>query len=854
MTTTAFPLTSKSRLYSRNEIITILQSAVTVDANRFGRKVAEHWLKSYPGDLHVGLLYAKTLLHDNREELAVPILERICQVDPESLPAQQLLSSFPKNAPQELVVTAKACVVVLSGEEHTTNDIPMWGNMLVQAKEEEKQGNKTISESLIHKALLEEPATPLIAALHLKSSIKELEWIDLRDLAQTYLAQWPNCLLFNLILADTLIKGGQEERAVILLHHAVNLDVAGQVPNRFWGQNHAFRSLWPNSLSTVLPFPIPADIARVMGWNQLPSGAYLHNSNPSLEKATHTSENDTQKFQSSKTTAGDQPFSSVRSEFERIAKKIKFPEIAKADGRFPAFIVMTTRVGLESQYGSKNLAKIQKALLQVVESTQVLANWNAYLVFADDPENTDKYGIPPAKAKDPWSIKNLINDLDKALFSRGEMIGALLIVGGHKVVPFHRLPNPVDDFDNDVPSDNPYACNDENYFIQNWPVGRLPGSSSDNTEELIKQLNSIVEHRQQGNIHKSILEKIISFLRNLLPNKHSRPSFGYSAEIWRRAANSVFRPIGKPHTLVISPPTEAEHISKQNGKLINMAYYNLHGLENSSNWYGQRDPIETFDGPDYPIAFRPRDIVNNGRAPKIIFSESCFGANSIDKTTDEAICLKFLASGTQALVGSTCTSYGAIATPLIAADLLGKAFWRFLLDGFTAGEALRRAKIHLVKEMHKRQGFLDGEDQKTLISFVLYGDPLAQAEKHNYQTKNTFRTSIDTAQVKTICDKANQDQPPNIPADVVHQVKNIVRNYLPGMSGAKVLYSQDHSECKGHHCPSPKLETRSTDQHDHSRRVVTLSKQIVHNSNTHQHHARITMNNEGKIIKLAISK
>ena len=33
-----------------------------------------------------------------------------------------------------------------------------------------------------------------------------------------------------------------------------------------------------------------------------------------------------------------------------------------------------------------------------------------------------------------------------------------------------------------------------------------------------------------------------------------------------------------------------------------MCYFNLHGLEDSPNWYGQRDVLDPVSGPDYPIA------------------------------------------------------------------------------------------------------------------------------------------------------------------------------------------------------------------------------------------------------------
>ena len=145
---------------------------------------------------------------------------------------------------------------------------------------------------------------------------------------------------------------------------------------------------------------------------------------------------------------------------------------------------------------------------------------------------------------------------------------------------------------------------------------------------------------------------------------------------------------------------------------------------------------------------------------------------------------------------------------LNAADLLGNAFWKFLRDGHPAGEALRRAKIFLAREMHNRQGYLDGEDQKTLISFVLYGDPLAKFEASSGPLHKYPKSTIvpePTVQIKTICDRADfpgTSEP--IPNDVVARVKKVVEQYLPGMQGAKLSLSYEHAgcNCQGHHCPT----------------------------------------------------
>ena len=103
--------------------------------------------------------------------------------------------------------------------------------------------------------------------------------------------------------------------------------------------------------------------------------------------------------------------------------------------------------------------------------------WGSLLFYADDESCTKPYGLKPAPYNDPWQLKLILSDLDAPLEKRGERIGALLIVGGPEIVPFHNLPNPVEDADVDVPSDNPYSARDSNYFISDWPVGRVSGGS-----------------------------------------------------------------------------------------------------------------------------------------------------------------------------------------------------------------------------------------------------------------------------------------------------------------------------------------------------------------------------------------
>ncbi|HEX9596839.1 MAG TPA: hypothetical protein VF982_08180, partial [Anaerolineales bacterium] len=528
----------------------------------------------------------------------------------------------------------------------------------------------------------------------------------------------------------------------------------------------------------------------------------------------------------------------------------------RADGRFPAYIVVTSKTALHNQYGPDSLNLIDDGLRAVVTSTAAHPHWDSHLVYVDDQDSLSQFDLQPVKANDPWEVKHLLTDLDGVLRKKGEMIGAVLIVGGPQVIPFHHLPNPVDDDDKDVPSDNPYASLDENYFVPTWPLGRLPNGEGSDPSMLIRALAKIVISRAKG---ATPAASVVSFISRILAffgiADPSRSSFGYSAEIWQRASHSVYRTIGEPRRLSISPPVGTGLLPKEAGKTLQMAYFNLHGLAETAEWYGQRDPQQNSGGPDYPVALRPSDIVNSGRAPQVVFTEACFGAHIFDKSVDNALALKFLDSGSKAVVGSTVTSYGSVTTPLIAADLLGQTFWKLLKEGHPAGEALRRAKIAMAQTMHRRQGYLDGEDQKTLISFVLYGDPLAQVVANGEVPKRILRVESSSPEVKAICDRADGRHIAldNLPEETLATVKSVVAEYLPGMLGSKMTYSHEHVDCLGHNCTLPHAHTKSAGLAP-TRSLVTLSKKVPSGNLTHPQYARITMDAAGKVVKMAVSR
>ncbi|UCD41813.1 MAG: hypothetical protein JSV69_14815 [Chloroflexota bacterium] len=907
-------------LTTRSELLTLLDSAIYTGSLRFARQISLMWLAHFPGDLPVRLKFGQLLLNAGQKDQAVQHLTDLCLADPEFIDGWKMLSDALEKVSRNpadsknafYIADCQSAIHSLGENIKASAPLPSWAEGVRHARQALAFGEVANAEEYIHQVLVVDPLPALVAVTHLHIlRASELPSQAIQNLSDFYRQRFPSTVAPTYFLAESLMDSGESDRAVSLLHQGASQDVTKQVATRIWGANNPYADIWTDRLEAPIDIPVPADVAALFGRNRLPQQA-----SPTTYQFTHDpgeTEN-TRKLDEKYTNRGNKKATpaviqlgeperrvtaaasgimvtqnestipesllSIQGELEKVASRLKKRSLSQKDGRFPVYVTFTTRQGLENHYPPDQVAKVHDGMIRVTKSISSRKDWGAVLVYADDSECMSSYNLNPVSADDPWSLKLALADIDAFLMKHGEMIGAVLIVGGPEVVPYHHLPNPVDDVDVEVPSDNPYTTRDENYFVPEWPVGRLPGGVGKDAALLINGLNRIAEHHKKKVQKKNWIQRLWGWLRlrNIFSSGRKKSSWGYTAAIWRRASLSVFRPIGAPHTMLVSPPVQAneDQDGRKNGgfPIARMGYFNLHGLQDSSNWYGQRDPSEPADLPDYPIALRPQDVVNSGKAPSVIFSEACYGAHISGKNIDEALALKFLDSGSQTVVGSTCTSYGSISTPLIAADLLGHAFWKFLREGLLAGEALRRAKIHLAKEMHRRQGYLDGEDQKTLISFLLFGDPLAQFSNLSAQSKMVMRALHPPASVNTVCDRngtCHVDGPgeshslqgnPPIPSKTLAQVKTIVEQYLPGMQDANIQYSRTKARCsgEGHSCPTSNNHNISKSHELPSHNVVTLSKHVektISSSGaiqTHHHFARLTIDDSGKVVKMAVSR
>lgn len=884
-------------MIDRQTCINLIHAAEIAKRLDFGRTLAADWLSAWPGDPEMAYLLAQIESVQGLNHPAIDRLSGLILADPENVQAYELLSKVLRKAgyPTRASVI-EACAGALRGQAIERDTAPSWAFALSRAVESLNADDPQAALVAAHQVLSADPEIPLPTLIAVKAQLEAGDRAAAYALARAGCDRWPECVPFRLIVANELMTNGETGRGVEYLHRAAAEDPTGKQVRRLLGDDHPYHDLWPAVLSVDLTRPVPAEVAAVLGDNRLASGGTPAptpsdvDGIPALEDEisvgrqapeAHTAPDQTPLDDDALPTPepweafrGPDPgdrhadgasnlslVDEVRAEFDRIAANLNVRHRrSDEDNRQPAYVVLSNRTPLIQSFGVDRFRRLDEAVISLVQAVRRRPGWTAYRVYTDDPASLEGFGIAPVDPGNAWQIKLRLADFDHELAKRGEMIGAVLILGGHKTVPFHMLPNPTDDDDDSVASDNPYATTDENYFAPEWPVGRLP--SDDDLELLIKQLRIATDEHLIAVRAITPLMRVrlaVSTVISRILRRHVR-ALGYSASIWRRASLAVFRTIGDPGTLFTSPPVEAGALPSAAGQPTRLSYYNLHGIADGPEWFGQRDPLRDKQAAtEFPVALRPEDVVNSGRAPKIVFTEACYGANVFEKTSETALCLKFLASGTHAVVGSTKVSYGSVTPPLIGADLLGRMFWETLNQGLPTGEALRRAKLGLAGAMHRRQSYLDGEDQKTLISFILYGDPLyapgytpAVAGR-----KTVIRRSSRPTQMKTACALGGRDLTEDeIQSEAFGRIKSIVAQYLPGLSDAECHIHSQHCGCEGqdHTCPSHQLGIKAGPAEGRQTYVVTFSKQIPSGSRSHSHFARLTLDRSGKVLKLAVSR
>jgi hypothetical protein len=358
-------------------------------------------------------------------------------------------------------------------------------------------------------------------------------------------------------------------------------------------------------------------------------------------------------------------------------------------------LIITSSNQLRTAYGREGAQRVLAAISRLGAARAARGVASRLMLIE---EGLADLGVAGA-ANVPASIAALVAQAAQALERAGDKLESLLIVGGPDIVPFNLAANPTF-FDGDpvVPSDCLYGACNPYALLPEWPVGRIPSAAGGDPELLLQ----LLEHAATAQ----------------LADRLRRP-FGYATAAWRRSSAEVYAEIDAPEHLLLSPPITAETLDRARLDGARLLYCNLHGVLDGPPWYGQR----RYTSPLLP-ALRPADLAGLDLRGAVMISEACYGAALAGRDADTSLALAFLACGAAGFVGATAISYGPPAPPAGEADLLALHFLRALKrPGATLGAAFVAARMGMIRDTIALQSALDEDDEKTLLEFVLYGDP-----------------------------------------------------------------------------------------------------------------------------------
>lgn len=358
-------------------------------------------------------------------------------------------------------------------------------------------------------------------------------------------------------------------------------------------------------------------------------------------------------------------------------------------------LIITSSAQLRASYGPAGERRVLAAITRLIAARA--ARGVASRLALIEAGIAD-LGITGA-ANVPAAIAALVAQVAQALERASDRLESLLIIGGPQIVPFDLAANPVFyDGDEAVPSDCLYGIRNPLAMLPEWAVGRIPSAAGGDPAVLLRLLESAAIAQ---------------------PADQLRHTFGYCTAAWRRSSAEVYAEADAPERLLVSPPVVAATLDGARLDGARLLYCNLHGVIDGAPWYGQRQ-----SGSPLLPALRPADLVGLDLRGAVVISEACYGAALDGRDVDTSLALAFLAGGAAGFVGATAISYGPPSPPAGEADLIALHFLRALKQpGVTLGAAFMAARMGMIRDTMASQSMLDEDDRKTLLEFVLYGDP-----------------------------------------------------------------------------------------------------------------------------------
>jgi len=377
-------------------------------------------------------------------------------------------------------------------------------------------------------------------------------------------------------------------------------------------------------------------------------------------------------------------------------------------------IIVTNRSALQKKYGAAGFKRIQSAVKQLIAADKK-RNLISLLVFADVSSVMKKAkGKAVKDVTNPEQFKNAIDSL-----FRHYKPDYIMLLGATDVIPHCRFSIPIpDDDDPFVPSDVPYACeapfsrNAGDFIAPGRVLGRLPDINGDNDPTYLITLiqNSINWKPLNASAYKNY--------------------FSLSVKWWKKSTQISLTNIFQDNKkMELAPPTDGPYSKKDLSPM--MHFFNCHGALRKPEFYGQ--PNE--DSDDFPVCLKSSMLDKKISYGTVAAAECCYGALLYNPNNSNEIHLPisntYLKNNAIAFVGSTTAAYGP-SDSQGGADYITQYFLIGIQKGgASTGRAFLEAQQRFVEKGDVK---MDPTDLKTIIQFLLLGDPSITPIEHSPKT------------------------------------------------------------------------------------------------------------------------
>lgn len=378
-------------------------------------------------------------------------------------------------------------------------------------------------------------------------------------------------------------------------------------------------------------------------------------------------------------------------------------------------LVVTHRGNLAAKYGADGVAAVGAAVAKLA-AADARRGIQTHYVHLDDADEMKRYHSKVvSKDPGPSSCKRVI---DKAFTALSP--DYLVLLGSDDVLPHFRVPNPTftedADTDEEALTDNPYAASPAfnpqsraTYLVVDRVVGRIPDvPGATDPSALLQYLESAAAAEPLD---------LTEFDVDLL----------VCCDTWKKSGQACVAALGrKGESLFLSPPNIDGTAELPQRHVARLQMIKCHGAALDPHFYGQ-------EGGDFPPVLFSSALVGATAPGTVVGAMCCYGASVYDPAHPAALTpgvpsipTVYLSQAAAGFVGATGIAWVGV-NEMACADLIVTRFLKNVMVGMSLGAALLDSKQRFLADIGKDGRMPDAAEEKTLLQFVLLGDPSLRA-------------------------------------------------------------------------------------------------------------------------------